>query len=249
MSRGVEPHPAVSEDEIVRYELRGRVAVITLNHPPVNALSTPLWRGIEGAFDRLAGDEHAHAAVLTAEGTKAFCAGADVNELDLPGRAERNKYQEEVMLKIAGATVPIVCAINGPAVGAGIVIASLCDYRVASEQAHFSWTEIDRGLVGGGGAHMRRIGVPEGTIREWLFSGRRYTAVEAEHRFLVDRVEAFEQVLPTAFEVAAAFAEKPRLALQAAKQAILTAEVVADWRDAYVAAREWAGPQKSRDSD
>jgi enoyl-CoA hydratase len=213
---------------------------LRLNRPPVHALSTPLWLAISSAFDRLAEDTSVHVAILTAEGQRAFCAGADVKELQLPGFEDRSRQHQETMFKMADTAVPVICAINGPAVGAGIVFTTLCDIRIAAETANFIWTEIDRGLVSGGGVHLRKIGVPAGVIRELLFSGRKYSAAEALAFNAVDHVVPYDHLMPTAIELAEKIASKPRTALVATKKALLGVELQSDWRQAYVDAKQHA---------
>jgi enoyl-CoA hydratase len=229
-----------SDGSLVVYENRGRIAILRLNRPPVNALNTPLWEAISDAFNRLAEDTSAHVAILTAEGHRAFCAGADIKELQLPGFEDRSRQHQETMEKMANTPVPVICAINGPAIGAGIVLSSLCDIRIAADNAHFSWTEIDRGLVSGGGVHLRKIGVRSGMIRELLFTGRKYTADEAFVYGAVDHLVPSDQLMPTALELAERIASKPRQALVATKKAILEVEVTADWRQAYANANQHA---------
>jgi enoyl-CoA hydratase/carnithine racemase len=207
----------------------------------VNALNTALWDAIGAAIDRLGADESVHCGILTGAGSRAFCAGADVKELTLPDPTTRSHQHYGVMLKIAEAALPLICAINGPTVGAGVVIATLCDYRIAADTAHFSWTEIDRGLTSGGGVHMRKIGVPEGAIREMLFTGRRVAAVEAVGLNLISKSVPYEDLMSTAMEAARQIASKPRTALVTTKKAMLIAEVHANWREGYLAARSMAG--------
>ncbi len=224
---------------MVEYVVEDGIATITLDHPPVNALSTRLWKGIEDAFARLDEDTDARVAIFTARGQRAFCAGADLKEVLEPGFDDRGKHHQAVMLKVARARVPVICAVNGPAVGAGVVLATLCDLRVAADTASFSWPEVDYGLVGGGGAHMRRISVPEGTIRDWLFTGRRISAAEALQASLVDRLFPYEALMPAVRELAGQIAEKKREALMAVKGAILAAELETDWHQGYLSARKW----------
>lgn len=226
-----------AEPSTVRYERRRNVAVITLNHPPVNALSASVWQGLDAAFDQLRGDESVNCAILTADGQKAFCAGADIAEMDTAGIEERSRYLHQVLTKINDTPLPVICAINGPVIGGGIVLSALCDYRIAAEEAIFQWTEIDRGTVSGGGAHMRRLGVAEATIREWLFSGRRFSAAEALSERLIDKIVPFGELSATVLKMAGTWASKARIALMATKQAMLTAEVHGDWREGYAATK------------
>ncbi|MBN9075269.1 MAG: hypothetical protein BGN87_17855 [Rhizobiales bacterium 65-79] len=220
----------------VKVERRGRIVVAVLDNPPVNAFSDDMRRELLACIEDINDDEAAHVMILAAAGEKAFCAGADLNELrDLTPETRRERSEEltRTWLKIESIRIPVVCAIGGAAIGAGTVIASLCDYRIASEHAFFSYPEIDRGTVGGGGVFMRRTGVPPGVIREALYTGRRFSAAEALAVNLVDRVVPSSQLMETAERLADAMAAKSRQALILTKKAIVATETELDWEAAY----------------
>lgn len=242
-------------DSILTYQvLDGRVGVLTLNRPPVNALSTGLWQALSDAMDRLAEDERVNAAILTGQGTKAFSAGADVKEmvqLTPVSRRQRQEFILGAMARVADLSIPLICAINGPAAGGGVNLATLCDYRIAADHAHFSLPEIDRGTVSGGGVFLRRIGVSSGAIRELLYTGRRVPATEALSMRLVDCVVPGDQLMPRAMSVATAMASKARDALVLMKRAVRIAESKGDWLEAYRATNdtslELAGSPEARE--
>jgi len=222
--------------ELVNYRTLDRIAVITLNRPPVNALARPLWLALGDALDRLAADESIHVAILTGQGTRAFCGGADLKELLADtdeDRQIRHRDVTPIQMKLVNAPVPVICAINGPAVGAGVGLASHCDIRIAVDTAHFSMTEVDRGTAAGGGAQLRRLGIPSGPLRRMLYTGQRISAQEALEIHLVDEVVPSEDLMTVALELAASIAAKSRDALVVLKEAILEVEVEPDWKAAY----------------
>lgn len=225
-----------ADTNLVRYERRGKVALITLDRPPVNALSMAMYRAIAARLDQLAADESVHVGVITGAGRRAFCAGADIHELstlDSTTRRERHEFVNGVWQKLGEAALPLVCAIGGAAPGGGAVIGSLCDYRIASDDSVFSYPEIDRGTVGGGGVFLTRTGVPPGPTRDILYSGRKMSAEQALALRLVDRVVPYDQLLPAALALADEWATKSRQALILMKRAIRAAEAETDWLSGY----------------
>ena len=198
------------------------IAVITLDRPPVNALSSAMYQALGELADRIAADETVRVAILTAEGS-VFSAGADVKELAAHTAADRAAFFRltgEARRRVAGIPVPVIAAINGAAAGAGVAYATLCDYRMAADTAFFSMPEIDRGSVATGGVNLMSVGVPPGALRYMLYTGRRVPAADALAFHLVDEVVPAGRLLAVARERALAIAAKPRHALVAMKRAI-----------------------------
>jgi enoyl-CoA hydratase len=226
----------MSVTELVRYEANDGIAVVTLDRPPVNAFSTGLWEALSAALQRLGADETIRVGILTARGPKAFSAGADVHELaglSAASRGERTEFVLAAMRAVAEVPVPLIAAVNGPAIGGALNLVTLCDLRIAATEATFALPEIDRGTVGGGGVFLRRIGVREGVLRELLYSGRRLTAHEALEAGIVDRVVPLTDLMSAALELAAAIARKARPALVLMKRAVIATEAQPDWIAGY----------------
>jgi enoyl-CoA hydratase len=221
----------------VRREADGGVAVVELDNPPVNALSVELWTAIGDAFTSIAEDTDVKAVILTGAGRKAFCGGADVRQflvLTPETRQERQRQVNGVLEVLNSFPLPVIAAINGPAVGGGITLCTTCDIRVAAATAHFSMPEIKRGTAGGGGAFLRRLSMPEGLLRLMLFTGRRFSAAEMAAGHLIDVVVPAEDVYRTALGLASDIATKDRASLILMKRAILDSErTVGDWMVAY----------------
>jgi enoyl-CoA hydratase/carnithine racemase len=121
--------------------------------------------------------------------------------------------------KLVGIPVPVICAIHGFAIGAGMVTSAFADIRVAAETAFFSMPEADRGQTGLGGKDLRRAGLSVGTVREMLFTGRRYSADEMRAAGFVQHVFPADRLVDEARALAATIAGKHRPTLIAMKKA------------------------------
>ena len=202
-------------------EKSGKVVSIALDRPPVNALTIALYRRIAEVFEEIGKWTDVNCAVLSARGSKAFCAGLDLREFlaakveDDPGRAiiVRNMFQS-----VRHCAVPVIAAVNGPALGAGCVLASVCDIRIASENATFGLPEINVGRCGGT-AHMARH-VPQGLLRRMFFTGAPIDAQEAYRVGFIDRVVALDRLMAEADELAGVIAAKAPLGLRMGKEAL-----------------------------
>jgi enoyl-CoA hydratase/carnithine racemase len=217
------------------------VAVATFDRPPVNAASLDVLYEIAELARTIERDNSARVLVLTApEGARAWCGGADVNEFlgfDYDARMHRYRVMDECMPLFYNLSRPIIAAVNAHAVGFGVVFASHCDIRVASEEATFSTPEIDRGVLAAGGAFLLRHNMPLGKVREMVFTGMRYSARDMERFGFVNYVVPPSEVMPKALELAAIVASKSMPALTATKLSFAETEHMT-WEDAYRATHE-----------
>jgi enoyl-CoA hydratase/carnithine racemase len=181
------------------------VAEIVLDRPDaLNALNTAMAESIAAACADLGGDQRVRAVVLSAAGTKAFCAGADLKERNAMTDAQ-----------------PTVAAVHGYALGGGCEFAMSCDIIVADENAVFGLPEVTVGLVPGGGGTqlaLRRLGT--GLAADLILTGRRVTIEEAQSIGLVARRVPAGEARATAIEVAQAIAKNSPVAVKAAKRAL-----------------------------
>lgn len=210
--------------EFLLCEKEGHIAVVTINRPPVNPLSTQVFQELAAAFSELDQDDGVRAIVLTGSGEKAFVAGADINEmagLDLVGINKMNKVSRGVFTQIENSTKPVVVAINGLALGGGFELALACDLRIASEKAKFAFPEVGLGIIpGGGGTQRLQKIVGQGVAKELLYYGDMFDAERALELHIVNKVVSADQVLETAKEWATKLAKKPPIALQLLKLAV-----------------------------
>jgi enoyl-CoA hydratase len=200
-------------------DLSGPVATVTIDQPPVNALSLALCEEIAATFAGFAHSDTVHCVILTGAGTRAFCAGIDLREVQQspdqePLRASARRTMYEAVYTCA---VPVIAAVNGPCLGAGSVIASVCDIRLAAAWATFGLPEITVGRIGGAAHHARLIG--QGALRRLVFTGRPASAADAYRLGLVDEVVEGD-LLAAARALAGEIAAKSPLGLRVAKQAL-----------------------------
>ena len=214
----------------LRYDLDGPVARITLDRPTArNAYSEAMVESLVHAIDTAERDEAVRCIVLTGAGA-AFSAGGDLKRMlhkdgmFAGGPAElRRRYVDGIQRiprRLTLAEKPVIAAVNGPAIGAGLDLACMCDLRLAARGAQFGSTFVKVGLVpGDGGAYFlaRTIGFPRAL--ELMLTGRLLDADEAERIGLVHRVVAPEELLPAAHALAAELAALPPLALRLTKRA------------------------------
>jgi len=146
----------------VSTEQDGFVAVVTIDHPPVNALSAPLLEELEAEIDRLDGDDSVRAVVLRGAGDRAFVAGADISEFPSLREAAAEAQEsgsargiQKLGARMDKAHTPFVAAIHGFCLGGGLELAMCCDIRVCSDDAQLGQPEIKLGLIPGGGGTQR----------------------------------------------------------------------------------------------
>ena len=211
------------EQTLVHAERRADgVAVIRLDNPKVNALSTELLRQLEGVAAALSEDPPG--AVVVTGGDRLFAAGADISEFG--GRVEAERIGATFLRSLnAVAEIPraTIAAISGFALGGGCELALACDFRLASERARLGQPEILLGIIPGGGGTQRlaRL-VGPARAKELVLTGRQVDAEEALRIGLVDRVCPHEQLHDEALAFAAELANGAVAAHALAKRAIDT---------------------------
>jgi len=169
------------------YSLRGAIAVITLDNPPVNALGLGVRQGVADALERAQSDASVGAVVLTGAGAT-FCGGADVSEFGLPAMTA-SPHLTDLCEQVEGFPKPVVAALNGLALGGGLELAMCCHHRVALATAQVGLPEVKLGILPGYGGTQRlpRL-VGRGRALEMLLSGEPVTAAEAHRIGLVNHV-------------------------------------------------------------
>lgn len=202
-------------------EITDKIAAVTMNFPPVNALTTQNYADLGDAFARLSEDASINCVVLRSACGKAFCAGKDLKEF-LETRIEDDPTIAKVVRKtfsdIRNCPIPVIAAVNGVALGAGSVIAACCDIRIASSRAKFALPEINVGRCGGG-AHLGAL-IPRGALRRMFFTGTPIDAVEAYRIGLVDEVVDDGKLDEAVLELARVIAAKSPLGLRYGKKAL-----------------------------
>ena len=169
----------------VSYQLEDGVAVITIDNPPVNAMSTAVRKGCREALDRLASDASARAAVLICTG-RTFIAGADISEFDKP---IEDPWLPELVEKFEASEKPIVAAIHGAALGGGLETAMGCHYRCAAPAARVGLPEVHLGLLPGatGTQRLPRLAGARKAL-DMMISGRQVGAAEALEAGIIEKI-------------------------------------------------------------
>lgn len=218
----------------LKIERIGHVAVLRLANPPVNALSTVLMNELTLALDRISESDDIRAVVLTGEG-KVFCAGADLKSRsetikgpgDLPQHSRRTR---ECFHAIRECSKPVIGAINGAALGAGLAIVASCDVLVAARTAVVGLPEINVGLLGGGRHGMRLFS--HSRLRRMMLTGLRVDGDELYRLGVVEASVPVEELLDRALELAQEIASKSPLSTVLAKQTLNAIEDMS-LRDGY----------------
>src|SRR5689334_16008777 len=171
--------------EFVDLDRKGRVAVLTVNNPPVNALSQGVRQGLHDGLKQAMADAQAQAIVIACAG-RTFIAGADITEF---GKPPREPGLHTVLDMIEGSSKPVVSAIHGTALGGGLEVTLACHYRVANKTARFGLPEVKLGLLPGAGGTQRlpRIVGPEKAL-SMMVSGDPIRADEALATGLIDEI-------------------------------------------------------------
>ena len=195
------------------------VLVLTINRPPANAISQSTYIEVTTILSSLRGRKDIRCVVLTGQGEKFFSAGSDVNELGElnPNSArERSHYARGAFESIRNCVVPVVAAVNGYALGSGLVMSMLCDIVVASEHAKFGLPEINAGVMGGT-KHLARV-VPEKVMRLMALTGRMLEATELQKFGAVNYVCPKDRLMETALAIANEIASKSPAAVGLMKE-------------------------------
>ncbi|MBC7347316.1 MAG: enoyl-CoA hydratase/isomerase family protein [Clostridia bacterium] len=210
--------------EKVTLEVAEGIALVTINNPPVNALSAQVLQELEEILDELTGRTDVAVTIITGAGERAFVAGADINQfLGLNGVSgiDFARRGQGVFNKVEELPMPTIAAVNGVALGGGCELALACDLRVAAENATFGQPEVNLGLMPGYGGSQRLprvIGV--GLAKEMIYTGEAISAQEAYRIGLANRVVPRGQAVEEAKNLARKIASRGPLGVRLAKKAI-----------------------------
>jgi enoyl-CoA hydratase len=200
--------------ELISSEQRDAVAVVTIDHPPMNALSAQLLEELEAELERLDAHEGTRAIVLRGAGERAFVAGADISEF--PSLREAASQEggsargiQKLGARMDAARTPFVAAVHGFCLGGGLELAMCCDVRVASDDAQLGQPEIKLGLIPGGGGTQRLprlVGIGRAMLMN--LGGDFIDARTALDWGLVEKVVPREELVDAAVAIAQTFAER-----------------------------------------
>jgi enoyl-CoA hydratase/carnithine racemase len=198
----------------VLLEMKGKIAIVTLNRPKArNAFNRGIMEGLYEAANHIQSEPSISAVIITGAGDQAFCAGIDLKMVsageDLTGGVKRHDRFEQIQVyrncftAYERLAVPVIAAINGFCLGAGLELALSCDVRLADETAVFSIPEVQLGVIpdGGGTQRLPKI-VGVGKAKELIYTGRRIDAQEALRIGLVEHVYPKAQLMEEARKMA-----------------------------------------------
>jgi enoyl-CoA hydratase len=212
--------------QAIRYEAGDGVATVILNRPDVlNAMNNAMRLELLEVFTLLRTDDEVRAVIVTGAGDRAFSAGADIREFlepSVPVRFREQRKRIDFRREMDRCPQPIIAAIRGFALGGGLELALACDIRIAAEDAQLGLTEINLGIIPGGGGTQRlpRV-VGRGKALEMILTGARVPAAEALRLGLVERVVPVAELMQTAADLARTIADKAPVALRYAKEAVV----------------------------
>lgn len=224
----------------IRTEHAEGIGRISIDRPPVNALDQATMEHLTRAFDDMGDTPDVGVIVLTGIG-KVFCAGSDMKLRAGVSRqrGDTARYQRSVRAmfdSVLECPIPVVAAINGPALGSGLALAAVSDLLVASTEASFGLPEIDVGLLGGGQHAARLLGAHR--ARRTLLTGYRYPASDLAAAGVLDWCVPPEQLFDVSTDLARAVADKNRVAVTLAKRSLRAAENLS-LRDGYRVEQEF----------
>ncbi len=207
------------------FEVEDDIMIVTINRPDrMNALNREtLYEGARFIKD-LQFNKDVRAVIITGAGERAFCTGADLKErVTMDAGEVRLMVQaiRDTFTAIENLSVPVICAINGYALGGGLELALACDIRIASENAIMGLTETSLGIIPGGGGTQRlpRL-IGRGKAKELILTAGRITATEAYEMGILNRVVPEGKALEASIEIAKKIAANGPVAVRQAKFAI-----------------------------
>lgn len=217
---------------MLRVERRKDVTWLVLDRPPANALDNAILRDLVGTLDELRTDRSVRGVVLTGAGDRFFCAGGDVKEfsaIDEDAGRERVRLGSRLKTALDSVECPLVCAVNGAAIGSGMEMAAFADFCVASSTARFGMPEINHGLLpmAKGVQQLVRVMGQQHT-KTVLFSGEIFGAERAAAYGLVHEIVAGDALWERADAWVTQMAAKPPELFRALKRTIVTSALLDD---------------------
>ena len=213
------------EFENILYEIDSGILFLTLNRPEArNALTPEMWRDISTAIHAARDDDSIKIVIITSTGDKALAGGADIREIHDRDYLKMLQGTSSLALKeIEDLCKPVICAINGYALGGGCELAMACDIRIATARSKFGQPEVGLGIMPGAGGTQRLsrlVGV--GRAKELIFTGRIITAEEAYRIGLINQItgDTREELMEAAVQMAHSIAAKGPIAVNLAKLVI-----------------------------
>jgi enoyl-CoA hydratase len=209
----------------------GRVAEVVIDRPPVNALARQTYRELKTVFDGFRDRDDVSAVILTGAGQRVFCGGRDIKDLQIERSqlatvdvGDPLRLAREAFWAVRRCAVPVICAVNGAAVGAGMALAAVSDIALAADTATFALTEIDVGVLGAASFAQWMVGPAK--ARRMLYTAERVPAAEMYRRGGVESVFAPDDLMTEARSLAATIGSKNPTAIRMAKASVLRSDTL-----------------------
>lgn len=208
----------------IAFEESESIFTIKINNPPLNVLTDELLNEFNAVIDEICSKMTCRTLIIRGGGEKAFIAGADINQFPTLNADSGKKLVEKgkkIFDKVANAPFPVLCSINGLALGGGLELALACDIRIVEQHAKLGLPETGLGILPGYGGTQRLASlIGPGKAKELIFTGKTLTAEEAYACGLVEKVVASGQGLQEALKMAKQISGKAPIAISKAKSAI-----------------------------
>ncbi|QHE84507.1 enoyl-CoA hydratase-related protein [Hydrogenophaga sp. BPS33] len=215
---------ATSQLVVTRDTVDPHVMVVTIDRPPVNPLTLAMFERMTELFAGLHKLPDVRAVVLTGAGIRVFCAGADVKELGektLEISMQRSAVTRATFEAIRKSPVPVIAAVNGSAIGAGLVLAACCDVVMAAQGTKFALPEVTVGTMGGA-RHAATL-LPEKMVRFMVLTGEHMMAEDLHRIGSVHMVLPHDELMPQALAMARRMASKAPTVMRLARESITLA--------------------------
>ncbi len=207
--------------ETFKFEKRDKIAIFTINRPETrNAFTTDMLRAMDAAFADFNQDDDLWVAILTGAGDKAFSSGMDLKQaIPLIQSGDEVGYEDHTKRPFSDIFKPIIAAVNGLCVAAGMEFLQGTDLRIAAEHATFGLAEVRWGRVPRGGSHIRLPRqIPWAVAMEILLTGKPIDAQRAYDIGLVNKVVPIDQLMDEAIALAETICKNGPLAVRTAKE-------------------------------
>jgi enoyl-CoA hydratase/carnithine racemase len=210
--------------EFLKYEVRDKIARITMNRPDkLNAINNQLRAELFEAFEDAERNPDAWLVIITGTG-RSFSVGHDLVSMAaraIPGGGPGERTTDDLYLYLSQYYKPIIAAINGLCLAQGAGLALLSDIRIAVDTAQFGWPQVKRGISSMSGPCMLTEQVPHHVAMELLMTGDFMTAEQALHYQLINRVVSADELMPTVEAMATKIRDNAPLAVRGIKEATL----------------------------
>jgi enoyl-CoA hydratase len=210
-------------DAFVRCEVSDHIATVTVDRPPVNATTPEVIAQLHDTFAAFRTNRDARVAILRSAQERVFMAGADLKSGGTTSRDSGSRVTDattgaECFRAVRECAIPVIAAVNGPAVGWGAELVASCDLIVASPEAAFWLPEINLGMLGGG--CFLRPWLSRYRLRELAFTGAKVTAEELWRYGVINRLVPREELLQAAMELGTEIAGKSPIGMRLSKEAL-----------------------------